>query len=71
MNTTTYPRAEQLANTMQLPLTYCQTTKELYGYTKPVLDVELAKRILFMAGLLSQEAIEHALAILHNRVSYL
>ncbi len=71
MNTTTYPRAEQLAKTMQLPLTYCQTTKELYGYTKPVLDIGKAKRFLFEQGLLSQEAIEHAITILEERVSYL
>lgn len=71
MNTTTYPRAEQLAKTMQLPLTSCQVTKELYGYSKPVLDTELARCILFRAGLLSQEAVEHVLIILNERVSYL
>ncbi|PPD55526.1 MAG: hypothetical protein CTY12_00690 [Methylotenera sp.] len=69
--TTTHPRAQQLAQTMQLPLTICSATKELYGYAKAVLDIESAKGILFRNGVLSQAAIDDALFILHDRVSRL
>jgi hypothetical protein len=35
-----YPRAEKTWDATKLVLTICPVTKELYGYSKPVVDVE-------------------------------
>lgn len=71
MTTTTYPRAEQFARTMSLPLTFCKVTKELYDHVKPILDVEVAKYVLYREGILSNKAVEIALEILEERVNRL
>jgi hypothetical protein len=69
--TTTYPRADQLARAITLPIIHDQTTKELYGYNYYVLDVAKAKRELFQLGLYAEEAVEWALHILNERVERL
>lgn len=64
--TTSFPKAEQIARTMDLPLRADPVVKELYGYAKPVLDREVALRRLYEAGLHRREQ-EVALEILEHR----
>lgn len=63
-----YPRAEQFANTIELPLVACPVTKELYGYVHPVLDQKKAVSLLCGFGLVTSDpAFEVAMDILCER----
>ena len=71
---TRFPKAEQIAETMTLPLTVDQATKELYGYSVPVLDTKAAFLALYKAGAvqrITDPAYEVAMAILEDRVDNL
>lgn len=65
-----YPRAEQIAAAMPLPLMACPVTRELYGYAAPVLDIRKAVYDLSAAGIRG-EARAAALLILEARADAL
>jgi hypothetical protein len=62
-----YPKAEQFARTMMVPVVACPVTKELYGLTVPLLDRNAATMELDRADIRGP-AREAALAILEERV---
>lgn len=65
-----FPAAEALARRMELPLTTCPVTRELYGYATPVLDATRASRFLASAGhLIGTPAHSAAMAILEERAA--
>ena len=69
---TTYPKAEQLAKTMTLPVTYDRETFELYGYKIWVLDVMAASIMLCQNQIYqTSEAFTAAMNILEHRISKL
>lgn len=73
MSTTTYPAAEAFAKSMQLPITVCKVTRELYNRTVPALNEELAGSLIAAAGFRKgTPAHEAAMGILRARFeSYL
>jgi hypothetical protein len=69
-NQPSFPAAEDLARRMRLPLTACPVTRELYGYTVPLLDRGLAARQLAAAGHpVGTPAHEAAMGILEARAA--
>lgn len=69
---TTYPKAEQIANKMPLPVTYDKDTFELYGYKIWVLDERAATSVLTQNEIYcTSEAFSVAMSILEQRVSRL
>ena len=63
-----FPAAEALARRMEVPLTTCPVTRELYGYAAPILDAPRAARFLASAGhLVGTPAHAVAMAILEER----
>lgn len=69
-----FPKAEHVAETMTLPLTVDKATKELYGYSVPVLDTKAAFLALYRAGAvqrITDPAYAVAIEILEERVDAL
>ena len=64
-----YPKAEQFAEKMPLPMMACPDIKELYGYTHPILNEDKAIKVLcHCLGLRkSYPALEAAMDVLRER----
>ena len=45
-----YPAAEQWLSAYRMPVKACEVTKELYGYVRPVVDVDRVRRDALAAG---------------------
>lgn len=63
--------AESFANTVNLPLTICGVTKELYGYAYVILDEVAALKVLGKKFGFDVDKIETGLMIMRERVKTL
>ena len=52
-----------------LPLKVCSTTKELYGYARPVLDTDRAVQLIRSYGYARPEFIDAVLEELEERIT--
>ena len=72
MNTVTYPKAEQIAKTMKLPIAVDQDTMELYGYPSFILDADAARSELYRYAIYPEtHQYDAAIEILRDRISRL
>lgn len=69
MQIISYPKAEQLANNIQLPVGFDQEVYELYGYKELCINTKLARKIAFENKIYSDDEMDAFISILEQRLN--